>query len=147
MTRIWAGLRARVSIFLALFKRAPWVAIPETPLPPPPHPWEKSYPAGLDWHQEILIKPLGSILADAVAAWPNRPCLDFLGRRHSYAEVGALVAKAAKGFQGLGVGKGVRVGLFLPNSTYYVICYYAVIQAGGTVVNFNPLYAEREIAR
>ena len=61
--------------------------------------------------------------------------------------VGQLVAKAAKGFQELGVTKGVQVGLFLPNSPYYVICYHAVLKAGGTVVNFNPLYAEREIAR
>jgi long-chain acyl-CoA synthetase len=45
------------------------------------------------------------------------------------------------------VAKGVRVGLFLPNSPYYVICYHAILKAGGTVVNFNPLYAEREIAR
>ena len=147
MTRFWTALWARVRVFLALFTGRPRVAVPELPPPTRPHPWEKSYPAGLDWGREIPVKPLGAILADAVAAWPNRPCLEFLGRRHSYAEVGALVAKAAKGFQGLGVGKGVRVGLFLPNSTYYVICYYAIIQAGGTVVNFNPLYAEREVAR
>ena len=47
----------------------------------------------------------------------------------------------------LGVRKGVRVGLFLPNCTYYVVCFFAVLKAGGTVVNYNPLYAEREIAR
>ena len=41
----------------------------------------------------------------------------------------------------------MRVGLFLPNCPYYVICFFAVLKAGGTVVNFNPLYAEREIAR
>ena len=54
---------------------------------------------------------------------------------------------AAKGFQALGVGKGARVGLFLPNCPYYVICFFAVLKAGGTVVNYNPLYADREIAR
>ena len=43
--------------------------------------------------------------------------------------------------------KGMRVGLFLPNCPYYVIAFFAVLKAGGTVVNFNPLYAEREIAR
>ena len=41
----------------------------------------------------------------------------------------------------------MRVGLFLPNCPYYVICFFAVLKAGGTVVNYNPLYAEREIAR
>ena len=69
------------------------------------------------------------------------------GHVHRLRDVGALVARAAKGLAEIGVGKGVRVGLFLPNCPYYVICYHAVLQAGGTVVNFNPLYAEREIAR
>ena len=41
----------------------------------------------------------------------------------------------------------MRVGLFLPNCPYYVICFFAVLKAGGTVVNYNPLYADREIAR
>ena len=45
------------------------------------------------------------------------------------------------------MGKGTRVGLFLPNCPYYVICFFAVLKAGGTVVNYNPLYADREIAR
>ena len=45
-----------------------------------------------------------------------------------------------------GVEKGVHVGLFLPNCPYYTICYFAILKAGGTVVNFSPLYVEREIA-
>ncbi|MFQ5958851.1 MAG: long-chain fatty acid--CoA ligase [Alphaproteobacteria bacterium] len=82
-----------------------------------------------------------------MAAFPDRPCLAFHGKKYTYREVGELVARAAKGLSELGVGKGARVGLFLPNSPYFVICYYAILKAGGTVVNFNPLYAEREIAR
>ena len=88
-----------------------------------------------------------SLLDDACAAHAERPCLDFLGRKSSYREIGQLVDKAAKGFQALGVGPGTRVGLFLPNCPYYVICFFAVLKAGGTVVNYNPLYADREIAR
>ena len=112
-----------------------------------PFPWEAHYPAGLPWDFEIESRPLFTLLDEAVAAFANRPCLDFLGRKSSYREIGQLVDRAAKGFQALGVGKGVRVGLFLPNCPYYVICFFAVLKAGGTVVNYNPLYAEREIAR
>ncbi len=112
-----------------------------------PYPWEAAYPDGLDWHLDITLKPISAILDEAVHAYPHQPCLKFLGKRYTYRQVGELVARAAKGFQDLGVGKGVKVGLFLPNSAYFVICYYAILKAGGTVVNFNPLYAEPEIAR
>ena len=126
----------------------------EDAAPPPPdtvlerpYPWEANYPDGLTWDQELAEKPLFTLLDDAVARYGERPCLDFLGRKSSYKEIGQLVDRAAKGFQALGVKKGMRVGLFLPNCPYYVIAFFAVLKAGGTVVNFNPLYAEREIAQ
>jgi long-chain acyl-CoA synthetase len=126
---------------------------PVAPRPPAdvplirPFPWEAHYPEGLAWDLDVAPRPLFCVLDDAVAAWPNRRCLDFLGRKSSYKETGQLVDRAAKGLQALGVRKGVRVGLFLPNCPYYVICFFAVLKAGGTVVNYNPMYAEREIAR
>ncbi|MFQ5970833.1 MAG: long-chain fatty acid--CoA ligase [Alphaproteobacteria bacterium] len=125
----------------------PGPLVEEPPPPEPPHPWLDSYPPELDWDIDIVPKPLPAILDDAIAAHGDSPCLEFLGKSYSYEEVGALVARAAKGFQELGVGEGVRVGLFLPNCPYYVICYYAILKAGGTVVNFNPLYAPREVRR
>ena len=144
MARIWTELKHRVTLLLALIRPAPGVSAAGLPAP---HPWEKSYPEGLAWDMAIPVTSVTAILDRAVTAWPDSPCLEFLGKRYSYTEVGELVARAAKGFQELGVTKGVPVGLFLPNSAYYVICYYAVLKAGGTVVNFNPLYAEPEIAR
>jgi long-chain acyl-CoA synthetase len=80
-----------------------------------------------------------------VAAFPDRPCLDFLGRRYRYKDVATLVARAARGLQMLGVLPGTRVGLMLPSCPYFVILYHAVLKAGGVVVVFNPLLAEREI--
>jgi long-chain acyl-CoA synthetase len=147
MAKFLGGLRKGLLFLFAGFKpKAAQEAL--TPAAaPPPRPWERSYPAGLTWDVTIPVKQVSAILDEAVTKWPDHPCLEFLGKRYTYAEVGDLVARAAKGLQGLGVGKGVRVGLFLPNSAYYVICYHAIIKAGGTVVNFNPLYAEREIAR
>jgi long-chain acyl-CoA synthetase len=147
MSSLWAGIRNSLTALLAGFRPRPGGKAADQAPPTRPYPWENSYPQGLNWDAEIPIRPIPEILDEAVRTWPKRPCLEFLGKRYNYAEVGDLVAKAAKGFQNLGVKKGDRVGLFLPNSAYYVICHYAVLKAGGTVVNFNPLYAEPEIAR
>jgi long-chain acyl-CoA synthetase len=113
---------------------------------PQEYPWERSYPADIDWHADIPTAPLYRLMDDAVARFADRPCIDFMDKRYTYAQIGALVDRAARGFQALGIGKNSKVGLFLPNTPYFVICYYGILKAGGTVVNFNPLYAEREIA-
>ena len=104
-----------------------------------------AYPPSVDWAAPLPAKPLDGLLDDAVRRFAERPCLDFLDRKYSFRQVGDLVARAAKGLRALGVVNGTRVGLFLPNTPYYVICYFAVLKAGGTVVNFNPLYAEKEV--
>lgn len=88
---------------------------------------------------------VSTVLDRTVAAHGDRPAIDFLGRRYTYREVGELVDRAAQGFQQLGVRKGVRVGLCLPNTPYFVVCYYAILKIGGIVVNYNPLYVEREL--
>src|SRR5260221_7800054 len=110
-------------------------------------PWLKAYPTGIDWRARFPEQPLYQFLEDSVARFGDRPCLDFLGRAYSLAELGRLGRRPAKGFAALGVRRGVRVGLMLPNTPYYVIAYYAVLEAGGIVVNFNPLYAPPEIRR
>ncbi|MBP2303479.1 long-chain-fatty-acid--CoA ligase [Azospirillum picis] len=109
------------------------------------HPWLAGYPAGIAWDQTFPPMPLHQLFEEAAGRYADRPCLDFLGRRYSYGEVLALVNRAARGFQEMGVGPGVRVGLCLPNCPAYVISYFAVLKAGGTVVNYNPLYVEREL--
>lgn len=110
------------------------------------HPWENAYPSGVDWGEPIPTKPLYSFLDDSIAKFGDNSCIDFLGKKYTYREVGDLVSRAAQGFQHLGVKKGTKVGLCLPNSPYFIICYYGILKAGGTVVNFNPLYVERELS-
>ena len=107
------------------------------------HPWTSSYPAGVRWDAPLPVSPVQQLLDDAVAAWPDRPMLDFMGKRINYREFGDLVAHAASGFQALGVKPGVHVGLYLPNSPHYPIAFFGVLKAGGTVVNYSPLDAER----
>ena len=109
-------------------------------------PWLKAYPGAVDWHARFEPKLLGDMLDEAVAAYGRRSGLHFLGRRYSFAEIGDLTDRAAKGLQALGVREGVKVGLLLPNTPTFVIFYFGVLKAGGTVVNFNPLYSVEEIA-
>src|SRR5664279_6371393 len=103
------------------------------------HPWIKSYPEGVRWDTEIEPGPVQKILDDTAAKWPERPALDFMGKRLSYRELKALADGAAKGLQALGVGPGIHVGLYLPNTPHYVIAFFGVLKAGGVVVNYSPL--------
>jgi long-chain acyl-CoA synthetase len=106
-------------------------------------PWTATYPTGLRWDAEIPLRAVDLILDDAVARWPDRAAVDFMGRRISFSELGQLAAQAAKGLQALGVGPGVHVGLYLANTPHYIISFFGVLKAGGVVVNYSPLDAER----
>lgn len=110
-----------------------------------PWPWLKSYPPGIDWSAPIEVVPVFAFLERTVQQYGDKPGFDFMGKVSSWKEIGDQVNRMAKGLQGMGVKKGTRVGLFLPNCTYFLIAYYAVLKAGGTVVNFNPLYSSKEL--
>ena len=88
---------------------------------------------------------LNALFEAAVLQHTQLPCLEFLGRRWSYGDVGSLVARVAGGLVAMGVRPGDRVGLCLPNSVHYVVSYFAILRVGGIVVNFNPLYAPPEL--
>lgn len=95
--------------------------------------------------QARAASPITELLDRSVAAYGGKTALNFLGRCWTYAQLGGLVDRAAAGLQRLGVVPGTRVGLCLPNTPYSVIFYFAVLKAGGIVVNFSPLYVEREL--
>jgi long-chain acyl-CoA synthetase len=109
--------------------------------------WAKKYPASIDWSMELPARPLYEILDEAVRDYPQNIFIDFLGKTYSYHTTADLVARAARGLQNLGVRKGDRIGLLLPNSPVYVFLYFAALKIGATVVNFNPLYATQEIEK
>lgn len=145
--RLHAFLGRGLAYIVAFFKGGPTEELLDLGQSADQYPWEAFYPQGLDWRAEIPIKPLHTILDDAVTRYPDSGCVEFLGKKYSYRDIGRLVDCAAKGLQDLGVSKGVQVGLFLPNCPYFVIFYYAVLKIGGTVVNINPLYAEEQVLR
>src|SRR5258705_8417110 len=106
-------------------------------------PWINAYPPGVFWDAEIVPGPVQSILDDAVGKWPDRPAIDFMGKRFTYRDLGHVVNRAAKGLQQLGVKPGIHVGLYLPNPPHYIIAFFGVLKAGGTVVNYSPLDAAK----
>jgi long-chain acyl-CoA synthetase len=113
----------------------------------PAMPWLNHYPPGVDWHMPLKVAPLYRLLDDAVARFGDLPCTNFLGKTLRYADIGEQVNRATLGLQRLGVRKGTKVGLFLPNSPTFIVFFYAVLKAGGTVVNFNPLYTVAELTQ
>ena len=109
------------------------------------YPWLKRYPDAIDWNKKFVGRPLYRLLDDAERQWPHAHAIDFMGRHFTYKEVADYVRKLATGLQKLGVKRGVKVGLCLPNCPQFVIAYYAILKAGGTVVNYSPLYNAEEI--
>jgi long-chain acyl-CoA synthetase len=105
-------------------------------------PWTKSYPNGVHWDAAIETGPVQGILEHAALTWPQSPALDFMGRTLTYAELDQLTDRFAAGLQSLGVKPGVHVGIYLPNTPHYFITFFAILKAGGTVVNYSPLDAE-----
>ena len=103
------------------------------------HPWRKNYPEGVRWDAEIRTCALETILQRSVDRWPGHPAIHFMGRRITYRELGALTDRAAAGLQALGVKPGVNVGLYLGNTPHYIVAFFGVMKAGGTVVNYSPL--------
>jgi long-chain acyl-CoA synthetase len=89
--------------------------------------------------------PLTTLLDNAVARFPRRPALVFLGRKISYRKLGRSVDRLAWALGGLGVRKGDRVALLLPNCPQQVIAFFAVLSRGGIVVMHNPLYTVPEL--
>jgi len=108
-------------------------------------PWLKSYPKEIDWRGSISVRPVYEMMDETCRNFGARPAFDFLGRKWNWSEIGGMVDRLAKGLQAMGLEKGGRVAILLPNSPYFVVSYYATLKAGGTVVNLNPLYPVREL--
>ena len=103
------------------------------------HPWIHSYPAGVRWDAPLPARHVSVLFDEACARWAEQPALEFMGRRFTYRELHGLVERFAAGLRRLGVQPGVHVGLFLPNTPHYIVAFFAVLRAGGVVVNYSPL--------
>jgi len=99
----------------------------------------------LDSDGKLRPRLLTEAFDRAVRQYPLRVAVDFYGREWTYGELGVLVDRVAHGLQASGLGQGDRFALCLPNTPFSVILYFAVLRAGGVVVNLNPLYSEPEL--
>ncbi len=113
--------------------------------------WESSYPPNVQWNTQsyspLQTGPIYQYLESSRRKFPHRPAFRFMGKVWNWEEIGTLVDRMAKGLHDHGVEKGVKVGLCLPNCPYFLIAYYAIAKTGATIVNYNPLYAEEELAK
>lgn len=108
-------------------------------------PWRAHYVHPCAWDQDFPPLSLTDMFLNAVQAWPDRALVDFLGRRFTYAQMAEEARAFAAGLARLGIGRGDRVGLFLPNVPIYIPAYYGALMAGAVVVNFSPLYTAQEL--
>jgi long-chain acyl-CoA synthetase len=108
-------------------------------------PWLDSYPPGVPEHVEVPAGNLARLLADAARDFPNAPAVHFQGRTMSYAELADQAWRFAGALAGLGVGKGTKVGLVLPNCPQAVVALFGALRLGAVVVQNNPIYTEREL--
>ncbi len=113
-------------------ERSPWI-------------WQDRYDHPAAWSQTFAPLTLPEMLEASAARDPAAPLIDFYGRRFSYGEVLDYARRFAHGLIALGIGRGDRVGLYLPNVPHYVAAYYGALMAGAVVVNFSPLYTVEEL--
>jgi long-chain acyl-CoA synthetase len=107
--------------------------------------WLKRYDEGVPHQIDYPPIALFQLLEEAAQKYPDSPCTIFKGATVTYPEMNELTDKLAAGLAGLGVKKGDRVGIFIPNTPQFVMAYFAILKVGGVVVAINPLYTAREI--
>lgn len=107
--------------------------------------WLSHYPEHIDWHSPLRICALHELLDESAKRFPDKIALDFKGKLYTYRELKTKVDSFARGLHEIGIGRGNKVGLFMPNCPQYVIAFFGVLKAGATVVNYNPLYSQREL--
>ncbi len=108
-------------------------------------PWHDCYDEGIPSSLTYPAVPIFYFLEDSAKKYPDKPCTIFKGAEISYKEMSKITDQLAAALVGLGVKKGDRVGILIPNTPQFVMAYFAVLKAGGVVVATNPQYTRREI--
>ncbi len=117
---------------------------------PPPRPfasepWLSAYAEGVPAEIDEPTQTLPEMIQASVRAYGRSPALEFFGAVTSYRDLGEQIERAAEGLRRLGVTKGDRVAIVLPNCPQHVVAFYAVLRLGAIVVEHNPLYTAREL--
>jgi long-chain acyl-CoA synthetase len=108
--------------------------------------WHKSYPPGVPAEIDLSkYRSLVQILDEAFATHRDKTAAICMGARISYKQVDEISKQIAAWLQSKGLKKGARVAVMMPNILQYFVCTPAILRAGYTVVNVNPLYTPREL--
>lgn len=108
-------------------------------------PWAQHYTPGTPLEIEVPDEPVTAAFSRAVARWPDRVALDFLGAELTYAETEERIRRAMGVLHRLGLGVGDRAALVLPNSTTHFVAYHAALRLGAIVAELNPTYTADEL--
>ncbi|MGI4954985.1 MAG: AMP-binding protein [Janthinobacterium lividum] len=111
-----------------------------------PFAWEASYPPGLAWDAPLRVSTLPAMLDRAVADYADRPAITYRATTLSFAALGSLVDRLARGLHAAGVRRGDAVGLLLGNTPAHPVAFFAVLKLGGIVVHLTPLDPARALA-
>ena len=110
-------------------------------------PWRSSYPAGVPHELDYgAYDSLLDLLDESFTKYANQPAYWCMGKHFSYQAIDHASKNLATYLQSLGLKKGARVAIMLPNIPQYPIALYAVLRAGYIVVSINPLYTPRELS-
>ena len=109
-------------------------------------PWLSAYPAGVPTDIDPgQYRSLVELMEESFSRFADRPAYSFLGKETSFGDTDRLSRQLASYLQGLGLSKGDRVAVMMPNLPQYPITVAAILRAGMVVVNVNPLYTAREL--
>jgi len=109
-------------------------------------PWLAAYPQGVPADIDPSQYPsLVALMDEAFTQYADRVAYSFMGKDVTYAQTDALSRAFAAYLQGLGLVKGDRVAIMMPNVPQYPVAVAAILRAGFVVVNVNPLYTPREL--
>jgi non-ribosomal peptide synthetase component F len=108
-------------------------------------PWLAHYSAGVPQRIDIPERPLTWLLDEAARKVSARAALSYYGTLISYAQFASLADRFARGLVKLGVQRGDRVSLCLPNTPQFPIAFFGALKAGAVVVPTNPLYTQPEL--
>ncbi len=110
-------------------------------------PWLKHYDEGVPYTLAYPSQPLFRFLETAARRYPRNRAVVFYDHALSYRELNQAIDRFAHALLALGVAKGDRVALLLPNSPQMVIAYYGALKAGAVVVSMNPLFTAEELVQ
>ncbi|MFJ7306682.1 long-chain-fatty-acid--CoA ligase [Peribacillus frigoritolerans] len=108
-------------------------------------PWQAIYPEQIPAVLSYEDKPLYSFLKESAEEFPDKVSIHFQGKELTFREVYESALKFAAYLKSIGLQKGERVAVMLPNCPQGVISFFGILMAGGVVVQTNPTYTEREL--